>query len=65
MFSKTGHRSKIITPRPSTVSGRVNDRCKPGRVIFDFGVELRDEFRVEQSRCHFSLMLLLIKVKWS
>jgi hypothetical protein len=41
------------------------DRWKSGRVLFDFGVQLQVEFRVEQSQCHYSLMLLLIEVKQS
>jgi hypothetical protein len=61
--SKTGHRSKIVTPKPSTVWGRVKDQWKHERVLFDFGVQLRVEFHVEQSWCNFSLLLLLIKAK--
>jgi hypothetical protein len=62
---KIGHRSKIVTLKPSTVCGRVKDRWKPERVLFYFGVQLQVEFHVEQSRCHYSLMLLLIEVKQS
>jgi hypothetical protein len=65
VFSKTGHRSKIIRPRPSTVWARVNDRWKPGRVLFSFCGQLWVKYSVEQFRCQLSLILLLIEAKQS
>jgi hypothetical protein len=65
VFSKTGRRSKFFTPKPSTIGGCVDDCQKPGRVLFVFGVQLWVEFHVEQSQCHFSLMLLQIEAKRS
>jgi hypothetical protein len=56
-------RPKIITPKPSTVWVRVKNHWKPGRVLFDFGVRLMVRFCLEQSHCHFSLLLLLTEAK--
>jgi hypothetical protein len=54
---------KILTHKPPIVWGWANDRWKPGKVIFHFVVQLMVGFCIEQSRCHFSLLLLLIEVK--
>jgi hypothetical protein len=40
-FQQLHCRPKIITPKPLIICGRVNYRWKHGRVLFDFGVQLR------------------------
>jgi hypothetical protein len=61
--SKTGHHSKIVTPKPLTVWGHVKDRWKHKRVLFVFGVQLQAKFYIEQSWCNLSLLPLLIEAK--
>jgi hypothetical protein len=53
VFSKPDQGSKIVTPKPLTVWGHVNERWKHGRILFDFDVQLMVGFRREQSRCNF------------
>jgi hypothetical protein len=52
-------------PKPSIICGCVNGHLKLGKVIFIFGVQLWVRFCIEQSRCNFSVLLLLIEAKLS
>jgi hypothetical protein len=43
----------------------VTEHWKPRRLHFNFVVHLMVRLHAEQSRCHFSLMLILIEAKLS
>jgi hypothetical protein len=53
-FQQPCHGLKIVTSKPLTICGHVNDHWKPEKVLFDFGIQLMVRFPLGQYQfCDF------------